>query len=1084
MRTAVVPKCLCALLFFSFAQLTSLAQAVHPRLHAVEVSAAFETSPPRITLTWPADSNATNYAVSRLNNSGEWTLLTNLSGSATQFVDHAVSIGTRYEYELLKSTSRGYKGSGYVLAGYAPAIESRGKIILLVDSTWTTPLAAELRRLQQDLVGDGWTVLRQDVPRSASVPHVKSIIQNFYSSDPANVRALFLFGHIAVPYSGNFTADNHLNHKGAWPADVFYADIDGTWTDSTVNTVTAEKPWNHNVPGDGKFDQSELPSDVELEMGRVDLFNMTCFANKSWSRNEEYLLRQYLEKDHRFRHGQLPLPRRGLIIDNFGADAENLASAAWRNFAPMFGAQNSTQIEWGTYFSTLNSGGYLWSYANGGGSYYTCAGVGSSDDFALNDIKTVFTFYFGSYFGDWDNESNFLRASLGSTTYALTTSYGSRPHWFVHPMALGQTIGYATKLTQNNDGYYMPTNSFSRKVHTVLHGDPTLRMHPVIPPSNLIATLQNGVTLNWAPSTDSPLIGYHIYRGTHDLGPYARINSTPVTDTTFNDPEGTIASAYMIRAIKLETSASGSYNNLSQGVFARIAQVPAAPSNLAGAPQANGVALSWRDNSTDETGFRIYRRSNGGSFVLAGTAPANATTFLDTTAPSATTNIFAVAAFNDVGESDWSPEVTVAPAGSSAATFLRTDTTTRGNWKGVYGAQGYNIIQNSQNYPSFVSLATFGNSAWTWNNNTTDPAALLRANENTRLAACWYSGSQFEVQLGFSDNVPHRVALYFLDWDKAGRRQTLDILHGDTGALLATRTIESFQNGTYVVYDLQGRVTLRLRPQTVNAVLSGIFFDAAVESVATPNFSPNGGTFTNTINVAINTATTGATIRYTTNGTLPTASSPIYSSPLEISSTTTVRAKAFKSGLADSEIATATFTINRPPPPGSSTVRFDGMNTTWRGTWKGNVGAQGHLVINDSQSLPAYANVTTSDKADWLWQYSTSDTRALQRNTVQSRLAACWYSGTSFDVNLTLTDTNEHRISLYCLDWDRAGRQQTVEVLNAASGQVLHTQTLANFGEGIYLQYTVKGSVTFRFIRGTSYNSVLSGIFFDAPSSP
>jgi hypothetical protein len=516
-------------------------------------------------------------------------------------------------------------------------------------------------------------------------------------------------------------------------------------------------------------------------------------------------------------------------------------------------------------------------------------------------------------------------------------------------------------------------------------------------------------------------------------------------------------------------------------VFARPAQVPNPPSNLNGSPHATGVTLTWLDNSTDEDGFRIYRRSTGDEFALIASVGADTRSFLDTTAPATSTNIFAVAAYNEVGESDWSPEIAVAPAGSASATFLRTDATTGGNWKGVYGAQGYNIIQNAQNYPSFVNVAASGIDPWTWNNNTTHPAALQRATANTRLAACWYSGSQAEIQLSFSDNVPHRVALYFIDWDQAGRRQTLDILHGDTGVLLESRTIESFQNGIYLVYDLQGRITLRLRPQAGNAVLSGLFFDAAVESVATPTFTPNGGLFTNSVTVAISSATEDATIHFTTDGTLPSASSPMYTAPIELTSTTTVRAKAFKTGLADSEIAVATFSIYTPPPPGSSTVRFDGTNSTWGGTWKGNVGTEGHLVIGDSQSLPSYVTLTTSENANWLWQYSTTDSRALQREAVQTRVAACWYSGTSFDVNLRLSDTSQHRISLYCLDWDRSGRQQTVQVLDSANGQVLHTYDLANFGNGVYLQYTVQGSVTFRLVRGASYNSVLSGIFFDAP---
>lgn len=57
------------------------------------------------------------------------------------------------------------------------------------------------------------------------------------------------------------------------------------------------------------------------------------------------------------------------------------------------------------------------------------------------------------------------------------------------------------------------------------------------------------------------------------------------------------------------------------------------------------------------------------------------------------------------------------------------------------------------------------------------------------------------------------------------------------------------------------------------------------------------------------TATTGATIRYTTNKTEPTASSPAYTSPLALTATTTVKARAFKSGMTPSPVTTATFTV-------------------------------------------------------------------------------------------------------------------------------------------------------------------------------
>ena len=80
-------------------------------------------------------------------------------------------------------------------------------------------------------------------------------------------------------------------------------------------------------------------------------------------------------------------------------------------------------------------------------------------------------------------------------------------------------------------------------------------------------------------------------------------------------------------------------------------------------------------------------------------------------------------------------------------------------------------------------------------------------------------------------------------------------------------------------------------------------------TVATPTFTPNGASsFTGTQSVYISCATAGATIHYTTNGTAPTASSPVYSTALSLTSTTTVKAIAVMTDMNDSAIATATFT--------------------------------------------------------------------------------------------------------------------------------------------------------------------------------
>lgn len=87
-----------------------------------------------------------------------------------------------------------------------------------------------------------------------------------------------------------------------------------------------------------------------------------------------------------------------------------------------------------------------------------------------------------------------------------------------------------------------------------------------------------------------------------------------------------------------------------------------------------------------------------------------------------------------------------------------------------------------------------------------------------------------------------------------------------------------------------------------------------VPRVATPVFSPIAGTYTGSQVVSISDATVGATIRYTTNGANPTATSPIYTGPITVSATTTLKAIALKSGQMNSLIATAKYTIKVATP--------------------------------------------------------------------------------------------------------------------------------------------------------------------------
>ena len=125
--------------------------------------------------------------------------------------------------------------------------------------------------------------------------------------------------------------------------------------------------------------------------------------------------------------------------------------------------------------------------------------------------------------------------------------------------------------------------------------------------------------------------------------------------------------------------------------------------------------------------------------------------------------------------------------------------------------------------------------------------------------------------------------------------------------------------------------------------------------VATPTFTPEAGTYNEPQTVSIACATEGATIHYTLDGSDPTESSPVYSEPISIEETTTIKAIAMKEGYDNSAIAEATYTIQA----GSGTVVI--FNQDWEGDMNGwtFVDVEGEMSWNVAQysgNHYAYAN--------------------------------------------------------------------------------------------------------------------------------
>jgi hypothetical protein len=309
-----------------FLWVTLIARALDPMwIFTVQITADVQKDPPQITLNWPVEQGsapgqfvAGSYTIYRkAKTDTSWGLpLATLPGTATHYTDLAVSVGATYEYQIVKqATAYGafnYTGYGYIFSGIEAAVtENRGTVILIVETNATASLSSELVRLQSDLIGDGWQVIPHGVSSNDSPAYVKSLIVADYNSDPADVTAVFLFGHVPILESGNLNYDGHGARP--MPADSYYGDVNGDWS---------------SLP-------DYLPSDVELEVGRVDFFNMPGAGAAIPFPGETELLRNYLNKDHDWRIHAISVRRLALMADRFGNsdNGEPKAASGYRNFA-------------------------------------------------------------------------------------------------------------------------------------------------------------------------------------------------------------------------------------------------------------------------------------------------------------------------------------------------------------------------------------------------------------------------------------------------------------------------------------------------------------------------------------------------------------------------------------------------------------------------------------------------------------------------------------------------------------------------------------------------------------------------------
>jgi fibronectin type 3 domain-containing protein/glucose/arabinose dehydrogenase len=199
-------------------------------------------------------------------------------------------------------------------------------------------------------------------------------------------------------------------------------------------------------------------------------------------------------------------------------------------------------------------------------------------------------------------------------------------------------------------------------------------MRPMPPgnPAGLAATAQsNGISLAWTAVANAPLLsGYNVYRSTSSTGTYSKLNTDPVTATSFVDSSAAAGVTYFYRVTAIDSWQGESGNsNVVSAVRTADNQPPAPPATLTGVGVNNGVRLNWSAvTDIDLAGYRVYRSDTAdGTYTLLNGTPVTQLTFTDTTAANGTTWFYRVTAI-DFGGNESSPTSNIsATAGDTTA---------------------------------------------------------------------------------------------------------------------------------------------------------------------------------------------------------------------------------------------------------------------------------------------------------------------------------------------------------------------------------------------------------------------------------
>lgn len=496
-------------------------------------------------------------------------------------------------------------------------------------------------------------------------------------------------------------------------------------------------------------------------------------------------------------------------------------------------------------------------------------------------------------------------------------------------------------------------------------------------------------------------------------------------------------------------------------------------------PVAEPVELT-AEVSTSGGGVRRVEFYDGAAQIAKALAPPYRVTWTNALAGD---RWLAAKVITESGDAVWSEPVSVHRLlPRTRLAHVTIDTRTRGNWKGVYGSEGFLIVGDRTNLPPHVSLSASLDSVAVHAKRSTQKHALKRSRKSGRTAAFFTSPESFTVDVALLDGELHRLALYFVDWDEPFERvQRVEFLDPTSGELLHSQTISNFSAGIYLTQTVRGAIRICItRLGGPDAVLSGVFVDPAPSDFPEVQITaPSPGQpFTVPSPVSIMIQATDADgieqVELFANGskvgeraTAPYAISWTVTSPGD--HTLKARATDILGTIRDSTAVTIAAVL---PAAMAELMRVD---VETQGNWIGKYGADGFAIAGHATNYPPYAAATIgSPHAEVFWIESAP--RELQTVDATSRVQNDW--AITGPTHVWFNDGGVHLFAIYFLDPQRA-RTQAFSLRDGDTQEILFATNLLSFGEGVYFVFRARGHLQLEVNPLSGPPPVFSAFFFD-----